>query len=152
MGLALAPGRKCESHGRHGLSFPPLVRASDTGRWSFEPYRSISKYMRAVARQSAIFAVKHHVEFRERRISNDAGPCKSFFRLITGSSTPLRHCTMRVLSAPSFNLWHPNLLSPFPFHQRGVAYRLSLRSRSIMMTYWNSGLPHYRTQRPRTCR
>jgi hypothetical protein len=45
---------------------------------------------------------------------------------------------MRVLSALFFSLWHPNLLSPFPFHQLSVAHQTSLRSPSTMMSYSNS--------------
>src|SRR2546428_10849097 len=50
-----------------------------------------------------------------RRISNDAGHCKSFFfALSLCSSTLVRRRTNRV-RIPSVHLCHPNLLSPFSF-------------------------------------
>src|ERR1700680_4378996 len=45
------------------------------------------------------------------------------------------------VSVASLHLCHPNLLSPFPLHQLGVAHQPSLRSRSTMMSYSNSPSP-----------
>jgi hypothetical protein len=79
----------------------------------------------------------------KRAISNDAGRVKSFFTFFLFLITELAphfSAHARSVSFPVFSphLWHPNLLSPFPFINSVLPTKHLFGHDSTMMSYSNS--------------